>query len=233
MTLGPIQLRDVAQTLYARRQFNEDPEIRDIGHLAGYLVADSMRVGVLLPLVGEKFLHRQGDPLVRDVHSGHNRIDILAFLHNLGRMADTPGPGHVRNMNQTIHSGNDLNECAEVGQIPDDPLDPAADMVGIGNGFPGIGLGRPQGQGQTPLLGINLRYDDIDFLTDFNHRARILDLLCPRHLADMNQTLDTLFQSDEGSIVNYADNLAGYAFPNRVLLRNHDPGIFETLLVSQ
>ncbi len=49
----------------------------------------------------------------------------------------------------------------------------------------------------------------------------------------MDQAFDALFESDEGTVVDDAHDLAVNPLADRVLLGNENPGILETLLVSQ
>ena len=49
----------------------------------------------------------------------------------------------------------------------------------------------------------------------------------------MNESLDTFFENDEGPVVDDADDLSFDSFTDRVLFGDQDPGIFESLFVTQ
>ncbi len=134
----------MAQALDSRSQFDEDTEVRDVGHLAGNLISDSVGICVFLPLVRQKLFHRERNSLVRHINGGHNRVDFLTLLNDLGGMVDSTGPRHVRNMNQTVDARHDFYESSEISEIPNNALDPASDVIGVCDGFPRISLGRPQ-----------------------------------------------------------------------------------------
>ena len=111
-------------------------------------------------------------------------------------------------MNQTVDAGDDLDERTKVGQIPDHTFDLAADAIGLRDLLPGVGLGRSQRKREATLVDIDLGDHDLDLLFNFEDRARVLYLLCPRHFTDVDQSLDALLEDDEGAIVNNADHLA-------------------------
>ncbi len=49
----------------------------------------------------------------------------------------------------------------------------------------------------------------------------------------MNQTLNALFQRNKGTVVDNTDDFAGNAFPDRILVRDHNPRIFKPLFVTK
>ena len=52
-SLVTVNFGDVAKPFNSRRELDEDTEIRNVRDLARRYIADSVRVGVLLPLIGE------------------------------------------------------------------------------------------------------------------------------------------------------------------------------------
>ena len=232
-TFVAIDFRDVAKPLDTGGEFDENTEIGDVGDRPADHITNTMRVGVLLPLVGKELFHGQGDALVVRVDRGNHGLDLVALLHDLRRMVDSPGPRHVGDVDESVDAGNDLDEGAEIGEIADHSLDPAAYAIRLGDLLPGVGFDGAQRQRESALFGVDLGDHDLHLLAHLEDRPRILDFLRPRHFAHMDQALDALFDDDECAVVHDADDLPFDPLPDRVFLGNQDPGILETLLIPE
>src|SRR5262249_7354126 len=96
---------------------NEESKVRHAGDGALDDVPDLMALLEGLPIVGLEFLDRKRDPPVLLVDRRDDRLDVVALLQDLRGVLDPLGPGHVRNMDEPVHSLFDLDEGAEVGEI--------------------------------------------------------------------------------------------------------------------
>ena len=63
---------------------------------------------------------------------------------------------------------------------------------------------------------VDLEHLALDFVADVHDLRRMLDLLGPAHLADVDQTLDAGLEFHEGTVVGEAHDLAANALAQRV-----------------
>ena len=136
-------------------------------------------------------------------------------------------------MDQPVDLLRDLDEGAELGQVPHPALDDRADREPGREVLPRVRLDLPQGQADATLLHVEFRHDRLDLLIDADDLGRRHDLLRPRHLADVDQPLDALLQLHEGAVVDQADDPPPHPRTQRVLLVDQGPGILGGLLVTQ
>ena len=72
------------------------------------------------------------------------------------------------------------------------------------------GFGLELLQAERDALGLRVDLEDLalDLLADLEHLARVLDLLGPRHLADVDEALDARLELDERAVVGDRLDLA-------------------------
>ena len=68
---------------------------------------------------------------------------------------------------------------------------------------------------------------------DLDELGRVLDALVPRHLGDVDEALDAVFELDEGAVVRDRDDLAADDGADRVLVLDLVPRIGADLLVAE
>ena len=100
--LGPRHVGDVDQAVDPGLDLDEGAEAGEVPHLAADPGADRVlerqhRPGILLGL-----LHAERDLLFALVHLEHHGLDGLADAHDLGRVADVPGPAHLGDVHQAL-----------------------------------------------------------------------------------------------------------------------------------
>jgi hypothetical protein len=93
------------------------------------------------PRILGELLDAQRDALVLDVDAEHHRLDLVALLEELRRMADLLGPVQIGDVHQAVDPLFDADEDAEVGEVLDRSLDVAADRVVEAHHLPRVGLG--------------------------------------------------------------------------------------------
>src|SRR5207244_8458825 len=83
-----------------------------------------LALGHGLPRIGLDLLDAEGDALVVLVHVQDLRLDGLALLEKLGGVPDVASPRHVRDVQELVHAGLELDERSEEHttelQSPDD-----------------------------------------------------------------------------------------------------------------
>src|SRR6185369_13807722 len=83
------------------------------------------------------------------------------------------------------------------------------------------------------LLDVDVEHDRLDHVADRDHLRRMLDPAGPRHLGDVDQTLDALLELDEGAVVLERDDLAAHHGAGHVLLGRAAPRILGDLLEAE
>ena len=88
------------------------------------------------------------------------------------------------------------------------PLTTRARRIALGDLVPGVRLGLLHAQRDFLLLLVDVQHDDFDLVADLHQLAGMADPLGPRHLADVDQALDALFELDERAVAHHVDHLA-------------------------
>ncbi len=96
--LFTVDFGDVTQTFDTGIELDENAEVRDVGDRTDNHIANSVAIGIFLPLIGKKLFHRQRYALVIRVDGCNDSLDFVTLLHDLGGMVDPPGPGHIGDM---------------------------------------------------------------------------------------------------------------------------------------
>ena len=99
------------------------------------------------------------------------------------------------------------------------PLMLRADRVLLDELLPGVALDLLQAEADAVRLLVDVEHLALDLLADGQHLGRVLDLLGPGHLGDVDQALDALLELDERAVVGEAHDLALDARADRVLDR--------------
>src|SRR3979411_2366151 len=95
-------------------QLNEGSEVCKAGNLTLHNIAGVMLVNKAIPGVGLEVLNRKRQPPVLCIDARDYGINLLPLLQHVARMFDPPGPGDIRNVNESVHSVFDLDEGAKV-----------------------------------------------------------------------------------------------------------------------
>ena len=142
-------------------------------------------------------------------------------------------PRHVGDVNQPVDALFHLDEGAEVGQVADLALEPRADRVLLGELLPRVRLDLLQAEADAVRLLVEVEHLALDLLPDRQQLGRVLHLLRPGHLGDVDQPLDALLELDEGAVVGEAHDLALDARAHRVLDGRGRPRVGLQLLASR
>ena len=165
-----------------------------------------------------------------DVDFGDDHRDFVALLKHLAGLADAPGPGHVRDVHQAVDIVLDLDKGAEVGQAAHRALERGTGGILSVERLPGIVLGLLHAQRDLLVFAVYFEHHYLDDVSDIDQLGWVSDVLGPRHLGDMHQALNTLFQLDESAVVGNRDDLAADLRIDGVLLFNVLPRVSGQLL---
>ena len=188
--LGPRQVRNVNQAVDSFLDFDEGAEVREVAYRAGDLVADAVFRTDQVPRVGLGLLEaqRQAPSFLVDVE--HDTFDPIARVEHFGRVLDTLGPRHLRDVDQPFDALLDFDECAVVGQADDLAANPGVRRVVGRSVLPRIVLQLLEAQRDAFLLSVELQYDDVQFVTDLELLGRMVDAT-PRNVGDVQQAVDS------------------------------------------
>src|SRR5258706_5881801 len=151
------------------------------------------------------------------------QIDLLAAVRII----------ELRDMNQPFDSLIELDERAEVRHARDFALDGVAQVMAREEVVPDVGGELLQPERQTLVLGVDAEHHRLDHVALLQHFRRVLDPLAPRHVGDVDQTVDVFFNLDERAELGEVADLALDLRADRILLGQLVPRIGLHLLEAE
>ena len=118
--LSPGHFGNVDEAFNARIQFNECTVIGNGYDLTLDDSAFGITFGDILPRMGLKLLHAEGDTFLLVVEVENHDFDFLTKLEHFGRVVDAL-VAHVGDVEEAVYAAQ-VNECTEVGDVLDDTL---------------------------------------------------------------------------------------------------------------
>src|SRR5579875_1611681 len=91
--------------------------------------------------------------------------------------------------------------------------------------LPRVRLQLLQAKTDAPLGRIYIEHNRLDLVADADDLRGMLHALRPRHLADVHQGFDSLFQLDERAVIGHADDPPAHMSSDGVALGGVQPGI--------
>src|SRR6185369_9767945 len=178
-------------------------------------------------------LHAEADALLLDVDIEDLRLDGLTLAVKRQRFLARHAPGDVRHVNHAVDVALEADEQAELGRVLDLALDDRADRVRLGEGLPRVRLRLLEAERNPALLLVHLEHLHVHFLRSADDLAWVNVLLGPAHLRDVDETLDTRLQFDEGAIFGDVGDAAAERAADRILGRRAFPRIALELLHAE
>lgn len=226
-------LGDVDQTVDFVGEFDEGTEVSDFGDLALNDVADAVLAVDFLPWVIERLLDAEGNALLVGIDIEHDGFYVITLLEHFTRVVDAASPAHVRDVHHAVDAFFEFDEGTEVGQVSHLAMDAGTRWIVVADHIPRIGFELADTEGNFLFAGVDAEDDGFDFLADLENFARFGDALGPREFGDVHQTLDALFDFDEGTVVDQVDHLALDAGADRELALNVFPRVGGALLQAE
>src|SRR5262249_45843951 len=132
-------------------------------------------------------------------------------------MLDALRPGKIAYVHQTVDAFLDFNEGAKIGHIADASFHDAAHTVTAIDRRPRVGFELFEAERNAPVLGVHLQDYGFHLIAGLDHFGRMLHAARPRHLADVDESLDAGFKLHEraviGDVDDSANNAAVYGVP--------------------
>src|SRR3954469_7967054 len=148
-------------------------------------------------------------------------------------MADLAGPAHVAHVQQAVDPFLDLDERAVVRQIANAAFHQRADWVAVGDLVPRVRLRLLHAERDLLLVLVDIEDLNLDLLVDVHELAGMVDPLRPRHLADVHQPFDAVFELYERTVAHHVDHGALHHGADRVLRDDLVPWARALLLQAQ
>ena len=144
-------------------------------------------------------LQAERDAALVGIDLEHLHFDLLAGRDDLAGMDVLLGPAHLRDVDQPLDAGLELDEGAIVGDVGDRALEPGADRIFGGDALPRIGLELLDAEADA--LGLRVDADDLHLhcIADIDDLARMIDAP-PGHVGDVQEPVDAA-EIDERAIV--------------------------------
>src|SRR5437867_2081282 len=87
-----LNLGDMRQAFHSLGEADEQAEIGDLGDRSDHLVADVVRFGEVVPLIGKELFDGQREPLIVAVHVDDSRLNRIALLQHFVGVLQPPVP---------------------------------------------------------------------------------------------------------------------------------------------
>ena len=142
-------------------------------------------------------------------------------------------PAEVADVDETLDTVLRLGEHTEVGDIADNGLVDGSDRILVADALPRVGGELLQTEGHLPVLTVNGKNLSLDLVTDFEELLGTVEPGRPAHLRDMDKTLDTGLDLNEGAVVSDQDNLTLDSVTDLDILVEIVPRMRSELLVTE
>ena len=153
----------------------------------------------LVPRVRHALLHAERDAAAVLVDLEDHHLDLVAELHDLGRMDVLVGPVHLRDVHQALDARLDLDERAVVGDVGDLAEQARARRVAARQADPRVLAELLHAERDAVLLLVELEHLRGDLVADRQHFRRMLDA-APGEVGDVQQAVDAA-EVDERAVV--------------------------------
>src|SRR5206468_621945 len=133
-------------------------------------------------------LPREADLALSAIDAEDLHFDLVADLDDLFGAIHLV-VGQLRDVQQALQAGLELDEGAVVREVAHGTLHHGAGRILAGDLVPRVDLGLLHPQGDLLFLLVDAQDDDLDPIADADQLAGVVDPLGPAHLRDMDQAL--------------------------------------------
>ncbi len=229
----PAQMLERDKSLNVIGKIHDNSLVDQAGDLPRCLGTRFVLLLQIVPRIRQCLLVAQRDPSLVPVYAQNHHVDLITLAQNLGWMPDSLRPRHVADVNQSIYTGFYLHECTEIGKVAHLAVQIASNCKPDFKGLPRIGLCLFQTQGDLLFSGVDPQDHHFDFIADIHKFGGMSDMLCPRHLADVNETFNTLFKFNERTVIRDGYDLSDNLCIDRITILNTLPRIGLQLFQSE
>ena len=216
--------------------------ISEVDHHAFFLYADDRSrllharcepLRDLRPWIVVQLFESERDAFVLAIHVENHDLDLFALLDNFRGVLHALRPAHVRNVDQPVDPRLDFDERAERGEVSDRTSELRTGRILDRKPEPRILFDLLHPERDFLVRRIDLENHCLDLISKGHELGGVPDIACPGHLRDMDQSLDTLLELDERTVVGDRYHPAPDTGADRVLLVDVGPRVREKLLESE
>ncbi len=188
---------------------------------------------MLLERIGDELLDAERELLLARIDLQHDGLDLVAHVVEVAGVLEARVPGEVGHVHEPVDPLFDAQEDSEVRDVLDLGLEARAGGVLLLEGLPRVLFDLLHAQADLLVLDVDVDDHRLDLVADGDHLRRVLDATGPAHFADVDQTLDAVFELDERAVVGQADHATLDALAHAELLGHATPRVFGDLLEAQ
>src|SRR5208283_2862090 len=205
--LGPAQVADVDQPVYAFFNFDESSEIGQVADPALNNRTYWEFLVQALPRVRLQLLKAQANAALAGIDVQHHGFNLVANIDQLRRMLHALRPRHFTDVHQPFDSLLQLDERTVVGDADDPPAHMRSNRITLGRIHPRIGRELLKAQRYTLLLAIELENLHLDLVAHLHQVARMRQAP-PGHVGDVQQAVNAA-EVNERAVVGQVLHRAG------------------------
>src|SRR5271166_529819 len=219
--LGPAQVADVDQPVYAFFNFDESSEI---GQVADPALDNRTHWEFLVqtfPRVRLQLLKAQANAALAGIDVQHHGFNLVANIDQLRRMLHALRPRHFTDVHQPFDALLQLDERTVVGDADDPPAHMRSNRITLGRIHPRIGRELLKAQRYTLLFAIELENLHLNLVAHLHEVAR-MGQASPGHIGDVQQAVNAAEINERavvGQVLHRAGNNAVFL---QMLARRHD-----------
>ena len=184
--LGPAQVADVDEAVNTFLNLNEYAEVGEVANLSSVLAADGVLGFDSLPGIVLQLLDAQRHLALVAIQSQDNCLYLVANLHEVLSAAQVLAPRHLANVDKTLYTRSNLNECTVVGHNHNLTLNAVAYLQLAVQGIPGMRSELLQAESDALLLVVEVQDNNVDLLVELNNLAGIA-YAAPAQVGDVDQ----------------------------------------------
>src|SRR5207249_2153952 len=202
--VGPVDrpvrhLRDVQEAVHAGLELDERPEVREPAHLARDARAGVVALLDRRPRVGLDLLHSERDALAGAVDVEDDHVDLVADVHQLRWVTHAARPRHLRDVDEPLDAGLQLDEGAVIGEAHHLATGLRARRERLLDALPGVRRLLLVAERDAARLAIEVQHDHLDLVADLEDLRRVPHA-APAHVGDVQEPVDAA-QVDERAVV--------------------------------
>src|SRR2546430_1285914 len=195
----PGHVGDVQEAVHAGLELDERAEVGQVAHLARDARSGVVALLDRRPRVGLDLLHPERDALGGAVDVEDDHVDLVAHVHQLRRMAHAARPRHLRDVDEPLDAGLQLDERTVIGEAHHLAAGLRARRERLLDALPRVRRLLLVAERDAARLAVEVQHDHLDLVTDLKDLRRVPHAP-PAHVGDVQEPVDAA-QVDERAVV--------------------------------
>src|SRR5271155_4013749 len=197
--LRPTQIADVHQAVDAVLDFDKRAEVSQVSHPALDCRADWIFFMQSIPGIGRELTHAQRNAALLRMHIQHYAVDVVADIHQFGRMLHAFGPRHFADVYQSFDALLQFHKRAVIGDTNHASANVRAYGIAVLSIQPRVGRQLLEAERYALLIFVELQHLYLNLIAHVHQIPRMRET-SPGHVGNVQQTVDAA-EVDEGAVV--------------------------------